>query len=58
MAVGMSTVFGFLTMLVVSMHLMRIVVARIAPDPPVPTTQTDEDEAIAVVLAAIARSRA
>ena len=57
MAVGMTTVFSFLVVLVGAMHVVRIVVARFAPDAPIEPPQTNDDEAIAVVLAAIARSR-
>ena len=56
MAVGMTTVFAFLGILVISMHVLARVAARFPPaEPPEretsPTETSDAD--IAVVLAAI-----
>lgn len=60
MVVGMTTVFAFLTLLVLAMQLNRVVGAMF-PDPepaagPSPVASDDEAE-IAVVLAAVAAAR-
>jgi sodium pump decarboxylase gamma subunit len=59
MVVGMTTVFAFLTLLVLAMQINRVVGAMF-PDPePVsePPGPSDEDRHVAVVLAAIAAAR-
>ena len=56
MAVGMSTVFAFLVLLVLAVQLTAALVARFAPDPP-PKLAVDDAETIAVALATALRSR-
>lgn len=64
MLLGMGVVFGFLTLLVVMLHLMSAVAGRIAPPEPVlaePTTPidvADNGELVAVITAAVTRYRA
>lgn len=53
MAVGMSTVFAFLGLLVAAMHLQAAVVARWLPE----RREPDDDAELAVVLAAVAARR-
>lgn len=56
MVVGMSTVFAFLGILVVSMHALARA-ARLFPPAPVVTPQAEDLADIAVVLAAIEAHR-
>ncbi len=58
MAVGMTTVFGFLTLLVVAVHATQRVVSWFPePEPPPSSPPRDADEAIAAVLAIVAAQR-
>ena len=57
MVLGMSTVFGFLGLLVVGMHANAAVARRLFPEPVVPPAPKGGGPHIAVVLAAIAAQR-
>lgn len=62
MAVGMTVVFAFLTLLVVAMQLILRPIGRMFPDPepasrPERSPMGNEDRDIAVVLAAVAAAR-
>lgn len=61
MVVGMTTVFAFLSVLVLAMHANRMLADALGGRPTPPTTpapsHADNDVAIAVVLAAIAARR-
>lgn len=60
MAVGMTTVFAFLTLLVLAMQALRAIGALFPDPPPSPAagpTTKDDDHDIAVILAVIAATR-
>ncbi len=57
LGVGMGIVFGFLLLLVGILRLMSALVLRFAPAELPPPHQTDPDDLIAVITAAIARYR-
>ena len=57
MVVGMTTVFVFLGLLVLTMHALTWMVNRFAPpapaEPPTPPDEEDDEIEIAVILAAV-----
>ena len=58
MVVGMATVFAFLGLLVLMMHVSARVVAALQPKPQTaPALAADDDAEIAIVLAAVAAAR-
>lgn len=57
MVVGMGTVFAFLGLLVLLMRVSSSVIAASQPAPLLPAAPTEDEEEIAVALAAIAAAR-